>query len=388
MKKILLILCLLLSLVGCKQQNKVEFTKLAEYVYDLGTFTEIDYEYGNAHISENYDGWGKDQGCSAIATANSEGNVIVGRNLDLSISHKPGYIFKTDVSGLYKTINVAYTCYSGPDYVDTENGNVSEDFIKEIPFLATDAFNEEGFYIEINMRTGEYNEDGSSKFGCSGTNPNANTRLCATVLVRYLADHCKNIEEALALIDTIDVYTINSDALDWNFCFLMADATGDYGILEFVDNKAIWLDKQKCQTNFYLTKEYYDKEIYRAGLGRYDLLMSGIDSVETVEDMKELIDQVKYSYIYSYEISPFDVRSEYVGEEYTSDILCDDNNIDAVTEMLEYYEDLFHSKTREELMDKCAYWESIYTTVTDINNKQISIRFFEDDNRTFVYSFD
>ena len=44
--------------------------------------------------------------------------------------------------------------------------------------------------------------------------------------------------------------------------------------------------------------------------------------------------------------------------------------------------------TRQEQEAANYYWESILTTVTNCNNKTMTIRFFEDDSRVLVLGFD
>ena len=59
-----------------------------------------------------------------------------------------------------------------------------------------------------------------------GTNKESNDRVCATILPRILGEHCATVKEAVDYIKTLNVYTPNREGLAWNFCFIMADATG------------------------------------------------------------------------------------------------------------------------------------------------------------------
>ena len=44
--------------------------------------------------------------------------------------------------------------------------------------------------------------------------------------------------------------------------------------------------------------------------------------------------------------------------------------------------------SRKEMEAANHYWESILTTVTNCNNKTMTIRFFEDDSRVLELGFD
>ena len=109
--------------------------------------------------------------------------------------------------------------------------------------------------------------------------------------------------------------------LDWNFSYLIADASGRHGIVEIAQNKVVFLE-ENIQTNFYLTKEFADIEDYKAGLGRYEYLKSRYDLIRDDQTMFDVMNAVSYQQIYL-ENPRFDERSELVGikPEWTSNYL-------------------------------------------------------------------
>ena len=385
---LIFIVTISMSLFGCneKQTSQIELQEVFDHVYDIGTFTSLDYEYANEYFAKENDNWGG--GCSAIAKTLDNGQTIVGRNMDLNISNKAAYIFRTDVKDCYKTINLAYTFRDiSPNYDEIQTKGLSEEFTKVLPFMADDVLNEKGLYIEVNMRNGEFWPTGESKFSCKGTNPNSDTRVYMFEIARYVGEHCATVDEAVEYVKTLNVYSKDGY---WNYCFLIADASGHYGVLEFVNDYVIWNDYQPAQTNFYVNKLANYAEELKCGKGRYDVLMNGIDKVQTEEDMFELMDSVTYYQVYDPYNCNFDPRSENVGVMpfATYDMIMQDEYKEIIYEAINVVGKEVLSLTRQQQQDKNEYWESSFTEVINCNEKTLFVRFFEDDNRTIKLSFE
>ena len=391
MKKIItlfLTLSLLCLCFGCSkdQSEEIKLTEVFDYVFDAGTITSLDYDYADAYFNKEYNNWGG--GCSAIAKTLDNGDTIVGRNMDLNISNKAAYIFRTDVKDCYKTINLTYTFRDiSPNFEDAKANGLSEEFSKVLPFMADDVLNEKGLYIEVNMRNGEFWPTGESKFSCKGTNPSAKRSVYMFELPRYIGEHCATVDEALDYVNTLNVYSKEGY---WNYCFLIADATGHYGILEFATDAVIWNDYHPCQTNFYINELANYVEELQCGKGRYENLMKGIPNVKNEDDMFNLMDSVTYYQVYDPYNCNFDPRSENVG------VLPFATN--EVLEMEEYKEEIFaaidevgqgvRSMSRQEQQNKNEYWESSFTEVINCNKKTLTVRFFENDEKIITLSFD
>ena len=388
MKKLLTLLATLLiavSLTGCQKEKTVKLKEVYDHVFDAGTYTELDYDYAEQHFKEHYDNYGG--GCTAVAKVNKAGDTIIGRNMDLNISNKAAYIFRTDVKGCYKTVNLMYTFrdYS-PDYEVAKETGLTGEFAKMMPFFADDVLNEKGLYVEVNMRYGEFWPNGEPKFCCSGTNPDSDTDVYMFTLSRYIGEHCASVDEAIEYVKTLNVYSQNGY---WNYCFILADATGHYGLLEFAMNEVIWHDMQQAQANFYIDPLLQEIEQYRAGVGRYDAVMAGIDAVESEEDMFNLMDSVSYFQFYDYKNCKFDWRSENVGALAfaTNDVVMDDYFKEYLESSMEAMSLEVKSKDRQQLRDANEYWESAFTEVINCNKRTLFVRFFEDDNMTYTLSF-
>lgn len=389
------VMCIL-SFLGISCKNDAKLEKVFDYVYDLGTYKALDYDNAFNVLNEKYDGWAAG-GCSAAVKQISNGDVIVGRNMDLNISNKCAYIMRTDVKGFYPTVSLMYSNVSGPDFNDLKETGLDDSFRSIIPFMATDVMNNQGLYIETNMRYEEYDAKGNMIWTCPGTNPDAEDRVCTFNFPRYFADRCKNVSEVLELAKKVNLYSIKTPSFNWNFCYVLADAEGNYGVLEIVDNKIIWNDGKEqgyqIQTNFYISDEYTEGEKFKGGVGRYDTLKNNISAVDSEEDMKNLMDRVKYSQAYSKDYKnweqngTFDNRSEFImlyPGYYTTASMLDENNKEDVYKLIDGTVERYHNKypTRQDKQDFNTYWESTFTIVANTKARTIDVRFFENEAKT------
>lgn len=389
---------MLLGLASCSSlmtskttEEKMDFvpvTRICDYVVDAGTYTELDYELADRFFRDVCDKWYG--GCTAVAKVTDDGTMLVGRNMDLTITNKPAYVIRTKVEGCYETIGLSYVHSHGDDYQVVLDRGVDPYFHKLIPFLSCDVMNSQGLYIETNMRPDEYYANGNTKFGCSGTNPGSDLRICALNLPRYLGEYCATVDEVLEAVKKIDIYTITDHKLAWNFCFILADSSGHYGLLEIADNKVVWHEKQPAQANFYITKEFRDKEELPCGLGRYETVMNGIDSVQNSSDMFALMDKVSYFQLNFPESCPIDVRSEQSGarDYWTYSYLMDEKNREEIMSAVIAAGEKLRTLSRQEVQDRCEYWESVFTEVANCTDRTLFVRFFEDNERTLTLSFD
>ena len=390
MKRCLALVCAILLLL-CTAQAEEEgiFCEVRfDHVLEIPVCTELDYDYIDEVAIETLDLWGG--GCTAVATVTDAGETLVGRNMDLNISHKPAFIIRTKVEGCYETRGLAYLFNDFmPDY-DTvlESGLLPEQY-KILPFICTDVMNAEGLYIETNMRNGEAWPTGDGKFICSGTNPGAEKRVIVAALPRFIAERCATVEEALAYVDTLDIYT-QSEPTAWNFCCMMADATGRYGLLEVACNRVVWHEGQRAQANFYIDEEFASIEEMGAGYGRYAVVTAGADEVQNADDMFALIDSATYFQIYTPEACRFDYRSEMVETKpwWTTEFVLDEANRDLVEAEVTRISGEIAAMTREERADRNVYWESTFTEVANCTARTLFVRFFEDDACTLTLGFD
>lgn len=408
-------------LTGCKNKNAQEVTELADHIYEVETYNSLDYDYADAFWAKDNDNWGG--GCSAI-TKIIDGHRIVGRNMDLNISHKCAYILRTN-AGKYQTIALAYTFrdYS-PDYEEVKKNGISEHFSKILPFICDDVMNNKGLHIEVNMRHGERYPTGEDMFAIEGTNPNGERRVHMFELPRYIAENCETVEQAKNYINSLDIYSKNGY---WNYCFLVSDAKGNSSLLEFSDNglsdflelgytSINWIDEDKIsevdwlktgsrgneqsyslnalgQCNFYLNKYAFLRQDTRSGEGRFLTLQNEINNVNTKGEMYDLMNKISYSHFYKdyddCKENHFDPRTENVNElrGATYDLLMNPNYENKMRILFNEYTEPIRNLTRLEKMNDNAYWESTFTEVVDCNEQTIMVRMFENEDLKFNITF-
>mgnify|MGYP003317559257 CR=1 FL=1 len=377
---------LVLTISGCSSpsSNYHKVTKFSDHVYLVDTYKEFDYDFVQDYCyKENYN-WqtpaSSGGGCSIVMKELEDGTLLAGRNMDLNISHNCAYIVRSDVGGI-RTFGLQYTFRDmSPTLADIQkNGGISDEWYKLLPFMCDDIINERGLYVEVNMRNGEYYPTGEDKFACSGTNPLSSTTIYMFTLARYIAQNCSRVSEVEAYVNSLNIY---SKEHYWNYAFMVADKTGDYGLIEMACNKVYFHHYQNCQTNFYVEPTLNTMELVPAGIGRYQYLRSHVDEVETSKDMYELMKQVSYSQVYWPYLCPFDVRSENIGAVPYAvyQFMMDDEYKEFIYEQLDESAKKTRNLSRDDKRNLNSIWESTFTEVVDVTNGTISVRFYEDDN--------
>lgn len=397
---------------GC---NNSRLTEIAPYLYEVETYTKLDYKYANNYYATENDNW-SGGGCSCVTKMIGDKRVI-GRNMDLNISENCAYVVRTAVPEKYKTIGLQYTFRSvSPKYKDVKKNGISRQWYKLLPFYQDDVMNEKGFHIEVNMRHGEYDPAGNDMFAVESTNPNGFMRVHMFELPIYIAQNCETVEEAKTFVNSLDIYSKNHY---WNYCFIMADATGKASLLEFskdplgLDETVIhWIDEADviakpkdlskapfgdlnyhalAQTNFFINDTAYLYQDTKSGFGRMQTMQNGIDAVQSKQDMYDLMKKVSYSNFYKdYDTCKnnfFDPRSEQLAEApgLTSGFIYQD---EATFKYLQNAYLATVPTSREEKRAANVYWESTFTEVVDINEKSIFVRIYEDPNMEYLLTFD
>lgn len=387
-RKCLALFCAFMLLCAASAEGSGIMCELRfDHVLELPLVTEVDYGFADTVAYDLLDLWGG--GCTAVATVTDAGETLVGRNMDLNISHKPAFIIRTKVEGCYETLGLAYLFNDFmPDYETVLESGLDSEQYKLLPFLCTDVMNTEGLYIETNMRNGEAWPTGEGKFICSGTNPDSEKRVFVAALPRFIGERCATVEEALAYVETLNIYT-QTEPTAWNFCCMMADATGRYGLLEVACNRVVWHEGQRAQANFYIAEEFAAIEELGAGYGRYEAVTSGVDAVQNEDDMLALMKKATYFQMYTPEICNFNYLTEYVGTKpwWTDSFVLDDANREVIEKEHTRICGDVAAMTREQRADRNVYWESTFTEVANCNARTLFVRFFENDAYTLTLGF-
>ncbi len=385
----IIVVCANTDITKDSKEQRMMGEVLGENVIELPVITEIDSAKAFKYFDENYGKYDIKYGCTTVGKVLENGDMVIGRSDDLPYSYSPAYVIRTDIDGFYKTIGIAYNGIGGQSFEDVKKNGLSQTELYMTYAASSDVLNEKGLYLEANMREGQPEETGMAV--CSGTNPGADVRLSYANVCRYLSERAATVEEALELIYKCDVYGLKNDKFNWGGGIFMADSTGHYGVLEVVDNKLVWNEKQQGQANFYLSPEYKDKAVYGPGIGRYNTLMAGIESVTSEKDMLNLINKVRYQQMYDPDTCQFDATSDLTGvdingKKYTIKDLENPEIHELLTNVLRLNGEKVRSMTLDELKSENVNWISGYQIVTNCNTQEMTVQFFEDTRLTYHFS--
>ena len=235
-----------------------------------------------------------DAGCSAFACPDgTSGNFLMGRNFDFN--HRdpdtkervmiPLIAVHTAPAGGKKSVSFVdgqFVKYESGFY--TKKGN-DLSMLMALPYLLLDGINEDGFAVSVLKLDGLPTAQSDSP----------NKKIFTTVAMRMLLDRASTVKEAKEMLKDYSMY-MDTDSASYHF--FMADAKGDFAIVEYTNpdtqlnpNRMEALtgnDTLRCVTNFYVSPNMYatphgmrhslhGKERYyslRAGLLRHNYKMT------------------------------------------------------------------------------------------------------------------
>lgn len=294
---------------GCTETNQL-FNYVAYLLYDS-------LPQSRAQVSF-------DAGCSAFAVPNSQsGDFLMGRNYDFCHATEDGTSYKSIAAILVRTappggkksismVDGMQLGYGQGFYTD---GETDLSLLMGLPYAALDGINEDGFAIGVfALREKQTQQD------------TGQPRIGTTTAIRMLLDRASTVKEALAMLKKYDMNMKGSGRS--NYHYFMADATGDYAIVEYtlkkgetiptVMEKLTGNDTLRCVTNFYVSPTMvgtndgwgsdHGKDRYwtiRNNLAKnnYELsadgAMSLLSDVSQPADLKNITSQTQWSCLYN-----------------------------------------------------------------------------------------
>ena len=227
-----------------------------------------------------------DAGCSAFACPDgTSGNFLMGRNFDFN--HRdpdtkervmiPLIAVHTAPAGGKKSVSFVdgqFVKYESGFY--TKKGN-DLSMLMALPYLLLDGINEDGFAVSVLKLDGLPTAQSDSP----------NKRIFTTVAMRMLLDRASTVKEAKEMLKDYSMY-MDTDSASYHF--FMADAKGDFAIVEYTNpdtqlnpNRMEALtgnDTLRCVTNFYVSPTMYatphGMRHSLHGKERYDSLRAGL----------------------------------------------------------------------------------------------------------------
>lgn len=269
---------------------------LGNYMIEVKNASVNNIETALAMYSELHDVYASNC-CSGTIKKNNNGEVLMSHSMDVEISETPGFLSRI-TDGKYDTLCLTYSGGVGRyKYYPEELQKLDKDidYLKSLPFGATDVFNEKGLYMSVDMRCG----DQAGGMDCPGTNP-GKARACQISAPSLIALNCATIKEAIEFLnDSYDWYTLTyvdsvGTKLTWNMAFLIGDATGEYGLVEFGKNGVYFTPYQTFQSNYYIHPLLAERAIDNHGHGRANALIKGLMDVQTENDIIENQKKARY----------------------------------------------------------------------------------------------
>ena len=244
-----------------------------------------------------------DAGCSAFACPDgTSGNFLMGRNFDFN--HRdpdtkervmiPLIAVHTAPAGGKKSVSFVdgqFVKYESGFY--TKKGN-DLSMLMALPYLLLDGINEDGFAVSVLKLDGLPTAQTDSP----------NKKIFTTVAMRMLLDRASTVKEAKEMLKDYSMY-MDSDSASYHF--FMADAKGDFAIVEYTNpdtqlnpnrlEELSGADTLRCVTNFYVSPTMYatphgmrhslhGKERYdslRAGLLRHNYKMTPEEALDLLK---------------------------------------------------------------------------------------------------------
>ena len=226
-------------------------------------------------------------GCSCFAVPESEGqDFLMGRNYDYrhfgedksTLLPTAAILVHTAPEGGKKSISMVDGMHLGfgRGFYDEADRDLS--LMMALPYAALDGINEDGFAIGVLALNEAPAKQNRGK-----------PRIGTTVAIRMLLDRASTVREAVKMLDAYDMDM--GDTGRSSYHFFMADATGDYAIVEYSydgeqENPGQMevlkgVDTLRCVTNFYVSPAMAgtnDGWGSLHGRDRYDTMRSTLQS--------------------------------------------------------------------------------------------------------------
>ena len=264
------------------------YTDLGNYVIELAEYQDADYDACLKALDEKYGQMkaAMSEACTACAKHDSEGNVLIGRNLDNQVSQCPAFLIHS-TQGKYETVSLRYMNSEQYTYETFKTeGYLDKDFLNSISFCVTDSMNSEGLYIQANVR------EPYPELINTGTNP-GKQRLCVPMLVAMVSRNCATVKEALDYLrNDVDIYSTPyiNETVPTQYGYYIGDATGEFGVIEIAANEVNYIPYASAQGNYYITPKWIAFESNGAGYGR---VQAATDGLSEVTDMKSMLEHME-----------------------------------------------------------------------------------------------
>lgn len=233
-----------------------------------------------------------DAGCSAFRVRSPEGDVLCGRNFDYRFPSSANVLMDNNpvLKGDYRSLAIASMPFLDQVYGagSLSDGKTDISVVAAVPYLCMDGMNDKGLFIcvlSLKGGGGAYQDDPTK------------TDINSSIGIRKVLDRCSTVDEVITAFTEHNFCAEGKTDTDANFHFLVADATGNAKVLEYIrpEGQEEWVMNilnEDHVTNFYLSKGWSDIGV---GRDRYEKIHNKLNEknrVLTEEECMELLDAV------------------------------------------------------------------------------------------------
>ena len=226
-----------------------------------------------------------DAGCSAFACPDaSSGDFLMGRNFDFNHIDKktnerimiPLIAVHTAPAGGKKSVSFVDGQFVGYKSGFFTDGVSDLSMLMALPYLLLDGINEDGFAVSVLKLDGKPTRQKENE---------GNKKIFTTVAMRMLLDKVSTVNEAVTMLGKYNMWMDEDTTASYHF--FMADATGDYAIVEYTNPDTLAFpnrmevlrgnDTLRYTTNFYVSPTMANTPNgfnSNHGKYRYDILKS------------------------------------------------------------------------------------------------------------------
>ena len=356
-----------------------EFTKVTDYLFET---TYDDYEEYEAAAKDYFEKFRPQLGgCSSV-----QNGVFRGRNYDWTFDEEPEFVIHVPAAeGRHASLGVAATSAITAQFV--ESGDPSEVY-NWLPYSTLDGINDAGLTVNVNVVN--FGEMGEFVMKTEDTDDD----VCPLMITRKLLDGAGSIDEALEMLEEMDVYSLGNaeeahllisgpqseedDTFNTVCVEFIPDKDKHYQLSVIDYNKGEFVDDKPIMTNFHLTGFDGSKESltkHPMGYERYLILSDNFDQGQTKTGMIELMKKVYYTRNYDLYKDNF-WYSEYASEANGLDMTNvgkaalngDISKAGDYAEEVQKAIDTFEAGKRD-----ASFWHTVHTSVYDTENKTLSI---------------
>lgn len=248
--------------------------------------------------------------CTGFKVTDDAGEVLVGRNFDWNSNSDKMIVHTKPKAGYesYSTCCMEFLGF-GNRFVPDESMMTRMESLATI-YVPQDGINEKGLVvIDLIDIDGEIAAQATEKVD-----------LTTCTAIRYLLDKAADVDEALALLEGIDM----NSSIGVSHHLFLADANGKSGVVEYIDNKLVFTASDLV-TNFDVSKNDRTAAGTEEAFARFDRVKDAMNQAKNMEAEEVYgilstiahYDDTRWSIVYNLSRPGFEFHSGNGGEGFS-----------------------------------------------------------------------